>query len=703
MTDTLTTSADTLCRIPRADLDAFAALNHRARQLVRRRLRAMRLIHSAPPGGRYAVCLSLAAACHGERGWSAKNLLKLYAAWRDAGHSWRALVDAAVAGPAWHSQLIRPGLPEPFLDYLAQLWTSRQRDKFRAAWHQLIAQYRRWQAGDPSAAIPGYDACPTPAPHSIADLPAGWSYPNLLRAVSHRASRYARKLVQIGPKAASQLGPKIPSTRVGLRPGQYYLLDDSWADFKVLAYGQTCRLLGYHVLDLASGCHLAAGHKPALRDEETQVEQRLKERELVWLLVHVLTSCGYLPAGTTLIGEKATARLRDRELAILADAGIPVSFQSGPAGGGPGIAGLFTGPAGGNPRWKAPLESWFALLRNRTDSMLDFPAQTGSNARANLPESLAGLERDALALVHAARVLAPDQAELLRLGMLPCHEAVLRLAEMIELINRRTDHALEGWRDCGYYVTEWRLDPSMPWQPARALLDLPDDQRANLAAVLDAGGPALKRERPLSPREVWDASASSLTKLPIPVAALLLADLPGQECAVRQGQLTLTCPDLVASEPLVYGLMRRDGAGADEPLRDGDTYLVRVNPLDPRVAWLYGPRGEFRGITPRYGRVRRDDPDALTRAYARKRQALAPLLAEARRLAAPITRDAADRTAANLAILGPAPGSRSDRQRQTDRSLRDYDGDAADFLAPPADDDADPPAEPDPFSADALL
>jgi len=651
--------------VPADDLDLFAGLNDRARKLVQRRLRAMRLIENSP--STWSGCQTIAAMYPGERGWSAKSLHRLYTDFVQNDGNWRTLVDASIAGALWQNHSTPFGLPDAFLDYLAQLWGRRQRDKFMPAYQKLILQYRRWRAGDESAAIPGYPQCPEPDSLSDDDLPFGWTYSNLKSALNKRVSNYARKLIQIGPKSASNLGPQIPTTRCGAQVGQYYILDDSWNDFKVLAYGQSCRLLAFHVLDLFSGCNIARGYKPALKDQETKIVERLREQEMIWLLVSFLTTSGYRPSGTTIICEKSTATVRKREREILATTlGDAITVQDGPSGGGPGISALFTGPGGGNPRWKAPLESWFNLLRNRTDDLLEFPGQTGSNSRLNQPEGLPGLEKDNLALIKAARCMDPEKAELLRLGMLSHHEAIFRLDAITEVINCRTDHSLEAWRECGHLTTEWRLNRQMPWRPAAALLDFEPAERDAIAAVLSTPQPdsLLKRERSLSPREVFDAGKSELVKLPLAVAALLMDDLPGVERPVKNNQIEIGVPEVDPDEPLVFGLTRRNGRGVQDPLRNDEKWLVRVNPLAPHICYLFTADNQFAGVAPYYGRVRRDDPAALQQAFKRKTQALSPLISEARRLAAPITQAATDRAAANSALLGPTPDKRrAEKQR----------------------------------------
>ena len=700
---------DLLFTIPDDDLDLFGGLLPRARDQVRRRLKAMRRIHRAVADGKSArsECLVIAAALGHERGWSLDRLQALWREFATTGN-WTVLVDSALAGPAWYQSLDTRALPAAFLDHLASKWAMRQRDKFAAVFGEISMQLHRWRAGDRSAAIPGYASCPPPAPGSTDDLPAGWTYGNLLRAVKPRVSRYARRLVQIGPKHAAQLGPEILSTRLGLAPGQYYVFDDSWNDFKVVSYRQSVRLLAFHALDLPSGCNVMRGYKPALRDER-EIEERLREQEMIWLIVKLLTTEGYRREGTTFICERGTATVREREEALLHDLlGGAIKVERGPRGGGPGIAGLYTdqrmvngrltGIPGGNPRWKAPLESWFNLLRNRTDNLLEFPGQTGSNSRINMPEGLPGTERDTLALIKAARALPPEKADALRLGLLSANEAIFKLDAVTEVINWRTDHNLEGWRECGHFVHEWRPSPQSRWQPEAALLDYDPAERAAIAAFI-AHAQSCKRERALSPREVFDAGKSSLVKIPPVVAAMLLAELPGTERPVQQGCIEISCADIDPDHPLHYGPMIRDGRGTREPLRPQDKYLVRLNPLDPRVAWLYSADGKFAGVADYYDRVHRPDTHALHAAFGEKRKAVAPLIAEARRLAEPLTQAGIERMEHNTAVFGPRPGAAQCPDTARSRALRGFEGDVSDLVAPAGEPEKNLADAPQPASA----
>ncbi|MDE2098207.1 MAG: hypothetical protein KGL39_13210 [Patescibacteria group bacterium] len=634
------------------DIELFGTLNDRARRIVHARLRVLANVHDLVMAGHSVsgACRSAAASYGAARGFSPERLNDLYVQFRAAG-DWKILVDRAVAGPRWQSSLGAKNVPDAAMDYFAEQWVLNQRDKFRTVYGRILKQLERWRAGDESQRIPGYDSPPAAADGSLTGLPPGWTYGNLKTAVNKRASKFTRKLVQRGPKDASQHGPMILSTRAGTEVGQFTIIDDEKEDFKVIAFGQSCELWGYHALDLCAGKNIMAGFKPAFRLTEDGVKHHLREREVIWLLVAKYTNIGYRAAGETIICEKSSATVREREEAILRDFGLPIKVQRGPAGGGPGINALFTGPGAGNPRWKAPLESWFNLLRNHTAGLLDFPGQTGSySSGLPSPEGLPGLERDALAILKLAKTLPPDRAQKMRMGMFNFIEAINRLHDLIDLINLRTDHDLEGWRKLGNFVSEWRPSKIVPWLPEEKLLQLQNGEAAAVAAVLSLD-PALKRERPLSPTEAFERGLRSVPhrKMPLAVAAMLMAEIEGAECPpVKNGVVSVECPELDPDEPLRYGLTRRDGNGTEEPLRNDERYMTRVNHVDPRQVWLYGANGEFKGVARRYDRVGRTDEKALHRAFAAKRQYLAPQIADARRLAGAVTRAAIARDENNL-------------------------------------------------------
>ena len=651
-----------------SDHDLFARLNDGSRLMVKRRLRALKKISQSKNVS--AGCRAVLADFAGERGFSAARLHNLFRDYTATG-DWKVLVNKSLAGPRWYAAADATYLPDAFLDFVASEWTLNQRDKFRPVHQKIVARLERWRRGDASAAIPGFDT--PPEANGANGLPKGWSYDNLLLAAKCRAAKFTRTLVQRGPKNA-YLGsaPHIISTRVGTEVGEFYLVDDSWNDFKVVAFGQTVRLLSFHILDLTSGHNCKRGYKPALTNEH-DAEERLRDREMIWLATSHLQVNGYREAGTTFICEKATGTIKPEVEEIFHNFGMPIKVNRGPAGGGPGIDGLFTGPGGGNPRWKAPLESWFNLFRNRAADLLEFPGQTGSySSGLPMPEGMAGLERHTKALIEAAKSLPVEKAELLQLGMLNFADAIFALERVTEfLCNWRHDHDLEGWRKCGHVVTEWRPHQSSLWLPATELIsDKFSLTERNAFAALIAANPLLKRERNLAPAEVFYPAAAKLKKLPLHVAAMLMALIPPtsneDECIVERGVLAVRCRELDQDEPLFFGLTRRDGRGVEERLRDGEKYLVRVNGCDPSYAFLYHADGGFAGVAKYHSREGRNEIATNHRQFVEKRQHLAELTGDARFFASRITKADVQRTAENSKVLE----SEMVEQSETKRSAR---------------------------------
>jgi hypothetical protein len=477
----------------------------------------------------------------------------------------------------------------------------------------------------------------------------------LRRVAKKHASAAARKLINIGPKAAhNDFSYKIPTTRAGLEVGQYYLFDDCWNDFRCLYRGKGSRILTLHALDLASGCNVLRGHKPAVEDER-QVEERLKEREMLFLVGALLSNIGFRPEGTTFICEKGTATVRADEarfLDMLTDGLIRV--QVGPAGGGPGVSGLFAEGGGGNPRWKAPIESFFNLLHNRCDHMLEFPGQTGKNARLDKPEGLELMERTDEALFKAMQVLTPERQRLIRFNLLQYKDAAPAIDARVEFCNTRRDHQLEGWEACGHKVPAFRLHPSLDFVPHWYLDRLSAEQQECVRRML-AADPSLAGEVTLSPREVFDAGAARLRKFTPAQTAMWLARIGGDERPVKRGLIEVGVPEVNPSEPLAFGPTIRDFNGGDVALAEDAKYNVRVNPYDPRVAWLYNAKDGFLGVASRRQTAgTRGDATALQRHFKAKAKQFSPILAEAKKLAAPITAQAVEILDNNAAVFAAA-------------------------------------------------
>jgi hypothetical protein len=608
--------------VPAEEIGEFARLPLEVREDVMDKLSAFKFIAEAKSVR--AGAKSVAALHPSRAGWSAQRLQVQFAEYRDGG-DWRCVMNKAKAGPGYYEIGGLVKLPREFVEHWKGLCERNQR-KCKPAYRRLLRDWRAWAAGDRAKAIPGYDAAPDPSPEAPGGNPhpAGWSYGNLMRQVP---SKFELRAARIGRAAAADLRPKVFTTRNGLAVGQYYLFDDMWHDFKVNVVGQRSaqRLLQLHSLDLFSGCLFAHGMKPIVENEMTGAMERLKEAEMVFLVANVLAATGYRndEKGTTLIVEHGTAAIREEtEQALFDLTGGKVRVDRSGIQGRAAFAGMYDGQSKGNYRFKAALESLHNLVHNETADTLLIPGQTGSNARLNCPEDLAGREKHNNRLLKAMAALPPGQAELLRLPFLEYTEAFALVSEILEQINRRQDHNLEGWVEAGLISKEIRFQPDLPWLGVERLKDLSGEQQA--VAMAAAETRVVKR----SPREVFDAGKGPLRRLSPEAIAMVLGPRCGREVRVDKGMIEFQ-DQLVGPGRLRY----------DAPqFREGDKFRAVLNPMDTAQLYLFDAKGRFVGSCRRWSSPARDDVEALQRAMGRARKREAELLAPLAQRGAALTR-----------------------------------------------------------------
>ncbi|MBQ6916050.1 MAG: hypothetical protein IJQ65_10030, partial [Kiritimatiellae bacterium] len=215
-----------------------------------------------------------------------------------------------------------------------------------------------------------------------------------------------------------------------------------------------------------------------------------------------------------------------------------------------------------------------------------------------------------------------------------------------EAIDLRTDHALEGWEECGFVKGEFRLKSEASWRAVKAMAEMPPEEAGAVSALVQAGM-AEYREVRLSPREAWEKSKGALKPVPEYLAPLILGS---ELCCVARvtGNMQLTYRD-----PNVGSRFTVAAIAGGRLLTRGAEYRVWVNPLDGGKAYVCDMQGHFRGTAKVLQAVRADaSPEDRAAQLGLRQKVLAD---EARRLA-PIARRrqaaAADRAAANLAAFG---------------------------------------------------
>lgn len=604
------------------------------------------------------------AAVAARLGVSAKTARRKYDAWRTA-RDWRALVNRAKV-PA------ERGLDDEFTDWWKKMCEQNGR-KCKPAYREFV---RRWKAGEH---LPGLDN--TLPRH---ELPPGTSYDNLIR---FKPTKFELTAARIGRSAAADHRPLVFTTRVGLQVGQYLVFDDMWHDFKVVAVGQrrAMRLLQLHAHDLFSGCQFARGIKPRLEDEATGKSVGLKEDEMLFLLAHVLDTYGYRGDGCTLLVEHGTAAVReDIERAVFDLTKGKITVNRSGIEGAAAFAGQYAGRSKGNFRLKAALESLGNLIHNETANLIQFPGQTGSNSRVNLPEELHGRERHADALIKAMLALPPDRAAQLRMPFLEVSQARWLVEAVMDRINARWEHELEGWEEAGLTTVDYSV-PGVGVMTGAAVLALPPEKQA---AVLAVAAPVARK---LSPQEVFNNGRRALVRFQPAQTAMLLHTRAGREVKVGNDRLIEFEDQNISPAPLVYEA---------RTFAPGDKFEIVVNPFAPQTAHLFDARGAWVGVVDAWQKIRRDDVAGLHRQMGEaakiERQLLQPLAARG----AELTRQRIEDAQHNAEVIG------GEAKRQA-KNLRKFDGDAGGLLDETDCEDARPAKEnlqsTDDFDAAGLL
>lgn len=566
-------------------------------------------------------------------GVSFQTAHRKYTAWKAARH-WRALVNKSKVP-------MDRGLDEEFIQYWQGLCKQYGR-KCKPAHRELL---RRFKAGEP---MPGIAATV-----DRRTIPAGFSYDNLIR---HRPSDFELAAARIGRGTAAEFRPKIFTTRLGMAVGQRIIFDDMWHDFKVVTLGQRkpMRLLQLHAHDLFSACQFARGIKPRMEDEATGKSVGLKENEMLFLVAHVLSEFGFHPDGCALMVEHGTAAIREPLEKILFDltAGRVTVERSGIEGAS-AFAGQYAGASKGNFRFKASLESSGNLIHNETSNLIQFPGQTGSNSRLNKPEELHGRERHAEALLKALVALPAERAGLLRLPFLEVNQAKWLVEEVMERINQRTDHELQGWLEAGLTTMDFDI-PDVGIITAQKFLSFPPEKQAALQTI------ATPAPRKMSPREVFEDGRQRLVKLRPEQVALLLREVAGREVAIGKDHLITFEDENISPEPLRY---------LAHHFAPGDKFTVVVNPMSPNTAHLFDARGAWVGVVNAWQTIRRDDVSGLHRQLGEARKVEAELLAPVAATGARITKQRIEDAQHNAEVLG------GDAKRQQ-KNLRQFEGDS---------------------------
>ena len=539
---------------------------------------------------KFAECRRQAIIHPGVKGWkSPRAIQKKYYAWINAGKSWTVLVN-------WAKVPRMAGPRDDALGNAYKAYAERNQRSGRQGHAALLRDLRSgkhiegvgtwedvWRAKYPRAPLPM--RCP-------ADwIPPGWHYENLQR--KYPLSSYERANATRGAVAARQFAPPVYSTRVGMPVGAEYQFDDMWDDLMVSVPGVNARLvrpLQFRCIDRASTHLVSWGVKPQiLRDDQSR--EGLGKALFKATVADVLCNQGFRPkdaGGTVFVIEHGTASLDDAECDLvtrLTDGAV--TFRRSDVLGKQVNDGVFPGQGHGNFRAKALLESLHRLPHFAAAAL---PGQTGANSRAAGVESLYGLERYANRLLAAyERIPAAIRNQVSYGGALPfaCYRVLM--AELYELIDTRTDHKMEGWDENGWIKELWSFDGVTDWRPAEAIATLHPSARPAAQEMLRT--PGHHKGVRLSPREVWEAGAGALVRLP----HCAVVDFLGEDCyrTVRVGRrhlIEFQDRDIFGtSQTMRYValLVQPDGTGVW--LREGAEYGLYTLPHNPAQSVVVDP------------------------------------------------------------------------------------------------------------------
>lgn len=565
-----------------------------------------------------------------------RTISNLYYDWRKDGIL--ACIDRRQCSTLWKSdgRSVRV-LSREVIDYWKGLQLEYQRETSLSACHREFI--RRWRDGR----VPGLPADCAVNPRT--GVPYGCHYRNLSRP-KFVLTTYQAKAVQIGKHSASALLPGVLTTRTKLLAGQRVEFDDQEHDVMVATLGvnrKQTRPVGFHTLDVLTGCDNLQSYKPAVVNPDGTL-QMLRQVDFEWFVVAYLTQIGYREdTGSEFIWERGTSKtssaFMERMLRATRD---KVSVRVSGLHREPALAGLFQGPAKGNPRVKGRRECWFRLFREECAAL---PAPTGKD-REHAPEGMAALERETRMLINAMRALPEQRASLLQLPCLTWPQFVQAVQTIVQTINARTWHTLEGWDELGFIAHEWRFALESPWLGQAKYLQLPEPQKQLFQGLLQQT-PELWRTRRLSPAEVWNARRGELTRVSGSAIPLLFGPEHARSERVED-DLTIEVKDAeIAPVPMIYDAVLTNG----RHLTRRQKLAVYLNPFAPDTLEICDEDLRWLGTAQRVQRLCTTDSDGAIARYNRIKRIAAEELAPVARFGGDITRRETARLANNAAVL----------------------------------------------------
>lgn len=518
---------------------------------------------------------------------------KRYYAWREDPGNWRVMVN----GNTLKSRTANTGVHSP--RFIA--WGKAILDKHQRSEQQGILEIQH-------RIISGREQVPGFEEWTKGTLPPGCSAANLRKVLAR--TKAEKQQGKWGSRAAAAVLPYVRTSRVGLPVGGQMMFDDVWHDHYVTFAGKPVRVLEFGAHDVASGCRFDWGHMPFVALPDDPKKRKALDNEMFRLfLANILYSTGYHPDGCLLMMEHGTANLSEKYIAALHDrtGGVIRVGMGGMTGAGNALMGGWAGRGAGNPRYKAMIECLHSLIHNVLGAL---PGQSGRDRRQ--PESTDGMVAYQNQLCKTLPRLG-EYADMLKSPFLDFYQFSLILRDVYAIINNRTNHMLEGWRECGHMIREYALAEGV-WTPENKLPD-PTRGQAELQAwqairALVLADPSRLRETRLSPSAVWEQGKKQLWRIPLDLYVTLLGQEKVRTLTVKRGYMTLQDKTL-SPEPRIYHAYYTDlDDGRRHELAD-DKHDVVINPFKPASVIVLDKRGGILGAAPLSVAAPRHDEDAV--------------------------------------------------------------------------------------------
>lgn len=543
----------------------------------------------------------------------------------------RALVDQRKA--AARGRALLPAVTKGWIT--DKIIRSQRADAVAEVHRQVLDQWQLWRrTGDPQWALPGYLQCPADCGKGY---PPGMSYENFRKC---QPTDYQASLARQGTIASYRMLPSILTSCIGLRYLQYVFFDDQKYDVqvRVMGYDRPMVPLGFNSLDRVTRFAFAPHIRLRWFDEEDKVHKALTQREFVWYVITRLCTEGYRTdeVGTTYIQEHGTAKAwANKELstpdgfhsfqdAVHAFTGGCVKMDDSGLFNKPAFTELLYGPkSSGNPRFKAPIESFFHAVRIYCLPMI---GQTGRNIE-EAPEENYGIDQYERNIIRAAQTLPPR----LRDGLLSNYLTGVEFGHIAMLaydaLNARTDHHFKEWEQLGFCEPVWRWAADEPgrWRSRSELAGMPQHLREHALheQSLDA---RLSDILPWSPAVAKMACESDpcIKRLRFEDAIHLVPTAWWKPVKVRDRHQLHVTDDLLPGQELIYLPEITTPRGRKDYLRVGDEILLLLNPLMPDEVLVCDMSRNFLGTLVRNIPVDHDGNqlDAMFRQRARLKDAM---------------------------------------------------------------------------------